>query len=738
MEDPDPACGRVDSAPHPLMALLSGSQRKRARAAAASAEAPPAPPPDDAERLAELERKMYAQRDFKAVSASDFLRRPQVVEVVSDEDSEPEAPCAAPRAMPRAPAVTAMSILRRKRHAWVTLRVPRTALEAVQRADNPFFTRGGAGAASGASAFASMMAHSVAAPRMTPLQKLKVLHPPPMAREQWHVRPGDDDSYGAEVLAAAATDAASSLAPRHPLTPHHPSPSALVEWHYPPPLPSAPRRYHYAAVAASPPPASSPAVERALHTPRTRHSLWIDQFKPSQTSHLLLPSDRIHRIRSWIHSAFGRLKAQALAVPRNVQLKKRKRRQDDFIDDDSTEDEVFVPLLIIQGSGGVGKSAAVYAALEEIGGYVYEVNSSQSRSRRDLFSTLKELCTTQLVHRGAESDFQKGIILFDDTDVLFEQDKTFWTVAQEMINISRRPIVITCRDVSNIPRAILEHAREEDTVVNIDGVRRDEAAAYLAACAHSQGYLVDRDIIDSLVGPGEFDLRAALMRLQFLCRPQTGMTAVRLAAPPPTPAPEPSLRSLAAKLDELSHSDVIAANTTTSIKSHLQHNEMLDIYVIDESRLLRQAAQPFELNIGLSLAEQAPAAPPAAPPAPPAVTFNAVRRAVTAFVASRSRKLPKYMLDMPKRATRLSSLEDSSDSEWKPDVVGVPEDSVCRHLAPTPLLLELAPFARNWANFQDSLDRQEVETMKQHSVSVKRFLRWRQFQHATQTLKETI
>lgn len=725
METDPRSAGRV---PHALVALLSGSQRKRARAAVAPAA--PAPPQDDAERVAELERKVYAQRPFKAVSASDFLRRPQVVEVVSDDDLEPEAPCAASRASSRAPAVTAMSILLRKRHAWVTLRVPRAALEAVKRADNPFFTRGDPGAgAGGASAFASMMAHSVAAPRLTPLQKLKVLHPPPLAREQWHVRPSDSS----HLEGLGATLPASQLArppARRPL-----AALALVEWHYPAPLPAAPRRHHYAAAVAPRPRAPSPAVERALHAPRSRHLLWIDHFRPTETSHLLLPSDRIQRIRSWIHSAFGRLKAQALAVPRNVQIKKRKRRHDDFIDDNSTEEEVFVPLLIIQGLGGVGKSAAVYAALEEIGGYVYEVNSSQSRSRRDLFSTLKELCTTQLVHRGAESDFQKGIILFDDTDVLFEHDKTFWTVAQEMINISRRPIVITCRDVSNIPRGVLEHAREEDAVVNIDGVRRDDAAAYLVACAYSQGYLVDREIVDSLVGLGAFDLRAALMRLQFLCPPQQGMTAVRRAAPPPPPAAEASLRLLAAKLDVLLHSDVIAANTTTLIKLHLQHNEMLDIYVIDESRLLRQAAHPFELNIGLLLAEHAPAAP-AAPPA--LITFNAVRCAVTAFVALRLRKLPRYMLDLPKRATRLSSLEDSSDLEWRPDVVGVPEDSVCRHLAPPPYLLELAPFARNWANFQDSLDRQEVETMKQHNVSVKRFLGWRQFQHATQALKETI
>lgn len=637
------------------------------------------------------------------------------------------------------------------------------------------------------SVFSSMMQQSQSnAPRLTPLQKLKELYPLPLARDEFHVVPVKENyinikNYNFGLLPKVKMPSNNSAntqseyvddslgrettiyQKRYTYTPKSQSIYELVHKRLPglENIPHLNRIYNNFIVK------KQEANESAL---------WTDYFKPTKTSDLLIPYEGKKHIKNWISNSFGRLKAQSLAIPRNVQLKKKKKKMndslyDDFIvpddeDGEATEEEIFVPVLIIHGATGVGKSASVYAALHEINGYVHEINSGQARGRRDLHSTLKELSTTQLVHNvdsedGKKGEFQRGIILFDDTDVLFEQDRTFWTVVQEIINISRRPIVITCKDMSNIPNTIIDNAKEDNAIIKIDNeineVTRTELRNYLWLCSLSCGYDVEDEVINEIIDncatklnqSPHFDLRESFMELQMACYSQLkhdGAISVLkddIQVDINSFDGSDDLEEFADKFDILSIADVISSNTISMIKAHPQENEFVDINILEESNLLRQRTLPFELNIGDLLVDKKITTDVITKH-----TFNKIRQYVTDFTGSRSKKLPKYLLDSPqiaRRSTRSfnSSYDENSGSTtpipdfYSRERVGIPDGSICYYLNETAYKTELAPMSRNWARFQRSLDEKEIEVYRDHNISIKQFMGWRQFQSDSTDLLST-
>ncbi|CAK7902666.1 hypothetical protein CAAN1_07S03862 [[Candida] anglica] len=714
-----------------------------------------------------IEDKIYGVRDVKRTSAKDLLGSYKKNKVLPKQPSEIVLEANS----------TSKKNGSQNRNFNVTLKVSPDRLREVEKAlNNPFFTKGSttgnSSKSNASSVFKTMMSHShMNTPKLTPLQKLKELYPKDLTREQFHVIPTEpspeiDENYTFPLQRKPKLNIpVEGLLNGTNFFQHLPLNRDVSQNIYAitnqKVTEDTPKSYENKALQRIYDEfvVNVEEEEEEIREIATDSQLWTEIFKPIKTDQLLIEKSAINHIKNWINNSFERLKAQALSTPRNELIKKRKQQQqqklssslldgfivDEFEDEGDTESdqEVFVPVLIINGSTGTGKSASVYAAMEEIHGYVHEVNSGQARSRRDLFSTLKELCTTQLVHqKGDKNEFQKGIILFEDTDVLFEQDKTFWTVVQDMINISRRPIVITCTDISTIPKNIVDFASEENAIVNIDLevtlCTRNEMVDYLKLCCQSKGFHLDRDVIESVVdqcaSKTTFDLRKSLMSLQILCQGRCTKNHISFNTDIEAASPQHTddINELSKKLDILSISDLISNNTHSLIKTHEQHNELLDLYIIDESLLLKQATLPYELDIGKNLNKTLNL------PQKEILhkqTFNGVRRAITDYTGSRSKKLSKFILEatnsFQRRSTRSSANSESSSQnelEWQPDTTGTPDSSICHYLSPTPYLLELAPICRNWARFQVSLDKAEIDTYNKHKVSVKKFLEWRQFQ----------
>ena len=227
--------------------------------------------------------------------------------------------------------------------------------------------------------------------------------------------------------------------------------------------------------------------------------------------------------------------------------------------------------VIISGPHGCGKTAAIYAIAKELGFEVFEINSGSRRSGRDLLSRIGNMAHNHLVH-GADSDdgtsdtevdqlnaeFENGqqstmqrlftsrvikqptsvkmakkekkvaskfahkkykpkkqsLILLEEVDILFEEDRGFWDAVATLLQSSRRPIIMTCADESLLPVNSLQSC----SVLRLSHAPSDIAVDYLMLLAAHEGHLLSRHAVDRLYAITHNDLRSSISQLQFWCQ----------------------------------------------------------------------------------------------------------------------------------------------------------------------------------------------------------------------------
>ncbi|KAK6461313.1 hypothetical protein DFJ63DRAFT_337207 [Scheffersomyces coipomensis] len=759
----------------------------------------------------ELEKKMYNNNDkVKSISAKDLFSRlkkkdePKVIEVESSNppeiiDLESETILSGDnKGKDNLKRTTAKDIFKsfkppasvkanKKTTLLVTFKINSDALRQIEKYNNPLITRGnniksGSGTndfftppppssstTKTKSLFDSMMQ---ASKKLSPFQSLKELNPTPITKDLMHVFSHEDDvelinkpfqcpwsirSDQPHIIHLENEDRSDIFKLNPDQSSRNTSISSTTDI-------DITKLIQYRIPDIEEEPQLNSIYERFIITKQyNKDQLWTDLFQPPRVEDLLMSTTNQNSIKYWIHNAFLRLKNQNLKNPRNVLLKQKKRRdklQTNFIvddsiiyDDDETDEDVFVPLLILEGSAGSGKSSSIYTAMKEIDGYVHEINSGSHRGRKDIYNGLKEFCTTQLVHQHkGKKEFQQGLVLFEDVDVLFEQDKNFWLTVQDILNISRKPIVLTCESLQSIPKNMIEYASEEDSVIYIDHnrVSFQLLSNYLWLCCLSQGYQVSDVLISDIINHGfngvNYDIRKCIMECQFLCSVSSSSNEIvnigKAIKPTVTDSIEFDLSTIASQIECASAGDVIASNSYSVFNHTVADNELPEVCNIDESLYLRHPTLPIELNIGhqlrnnLSMNLDVPI---------PKFSYRYLRETTAEFIGSRSKKLPKFIqeLSFTRRTLRrnnspaLSSIDDANDYRT-PEPTGIPDTSFLNYITPTSLIIDLLPFCRYWVEFQNILNAKEEEQLASGHDSIKRYLNYRDFQTNTTTIRKTL
>ena len=234
--------------------------------------------------------------------------------------------------------------------------------------------------------------------------------------------------------------------------------------------------------------------------------------------------------------------------------------------------------VVISGPHGCGKSAAVYAVALELGFEIFEINPGTRRSGKDLLDKVGDMTRNHLVHQAPEQedsaekkdelsgsveqeiisghqstmkDFLKprakgkttnrsrnnqktsskqpdppkksrsqkqSLILLEEVDVLFEEDKQFWSTVSSLVLQSKRPVIMTCNDEARLPLDVLAlHA-----IFRFSPPPEPVATDYLLLLAGNEGHLLSRAAVSTLYKAKHFDLRASIVELNFWCQMAIG------------------------------------------------------------------------------------------------------------------------------------------------------------------------------------------------------------------------
>ncbi|XP_043664083.1 ATPase family AAA domain-containing protein 5 isoform X2 [Vespula pensylvanica] len=243
------------------------------------------------------------------------------------------------------------------------------------------------------------------------------------------------------------------------------------------------------------------------------NSIWTQKYKPMNSRQIVGNEEAARKLRDW------------LSHWRSSLRKEHGSSGDEFYSSDcsftSRNDNNQVAVLL--GPHGSGKTASVYAVAEELGYSILEVNASSKRTGKKILKELDEATKSHRIKKNeskllvrpvlkkANDLPQNSLILLEDIDLIFEEDEGFISATSQLVSNTKRPIVMTCKDVC--PH--LYKMAPEQNRIYFQKIVGNRASTLLELISLAEtGSRISCEYLTELLQNG--DLRKALLQLQYL------------------------------------------------------------------------------------------------------------------------------------------------------------------------------------------------------------------------------
>ncbi|XP_006649786.1 uncharacterized protein LOC102720498 [Oryza brachyantha] len=264
------------------------------------------------------------------------------------------------------------------------------------------------------------------------------------------------------------------------------------------------------------------------------YHLWTDKYRPETAAQVCGNADHVKFLSEWLKGWDERGHKNKQNIFANGCMNGRSCQ--DGSDTDYSEDASdYKNVLLITGPVGCGKSAAVFACAREQGFNVIEVNTSDMRNGAYVRQKFEEATKSHGLEKWSQEDIislpisnsidpasgtpgttefkqviNKTLILFEDVDTVFDEDRGFISTVLKMVETTKWPIILT----SNKKDPPLPHLLDQ-LALDFTYPSSAELLSHVDMICKSEGVEISvpqlQHIIDVFFG----DIRRTMTLLQF-------------------------------------------------------------------------------------------------------------------------------------------------------------------------------------------------------------------------------
>ncbi|EPX75200.1 DNA replication factor C complex subunit Elg1 [Schizosaccharomyces octosporus yFS286] len=280
----------------------------------------------------------------------------------------------------------------------------------------------------------------------------------------------------------------------------------------------------------------------------SRNSLWTIKYTPKKSLDSCASLDCITKIEDWLRScklseptapAHTSEKSTTVSRSSTSQSRTSEKSSNDSLSESEFEPDIITDdeenstsasrkkvklsvsqcpnWMVVAGPNGIGKTASIYGICHELNFQIVEIHPGMRRSGRELLERIGELTQSHVVGRSKERESSNTLILLEEVDIIFQEDRGFWQAVTALIEKSKRPVAMTCNQTDFLPSSFLQ----EDHIVEFQQLPLAALADYLSSVLFSERAIVSRSVVESLIQKLGSDLRCMLMQLNFWCLTET-------------------------------------------------------------------------------------------------------------------------------------------------------------------------------------------------------------------------